>query len=117
VRLDTGSSKEAVAASQTVVNANSFGGMSSCRAIASTTGVSRTAQVSRDRTIVSPVASPTTSSQSRQTRPRARWAASRAATSKTFASSASSAMTVTAIKNTRTGAIRSTKFTDSHQAV
>ncbi len=44
-------------ASQTVVKANSFGGMSSCRAIASTTGVSRTAQVSSDRTMVSAVAS------------------------------------------------------------
>ena len=117
MRLDTGSSSDAVPASQTVVKANSFGGMSSWRAIARTTGVSSTAQVSRDSTMVSPVASTTTSSHSRQTRPRARCAASRAATSNTLALSASSAMTVTAIRKTSTGAIRATKFTTSDEAV
>jgi len=72
VRLDTGSSIDAVPASQTVVKAKIFGGMSSWRAIASTTGVSSTAQVSSDSTMVRAVASTTTSSQSRHIRPRAR---------------------------------------------
>lgn len=67
-RLDTGSSKEAVLASHTVVRANGIAGMPSCRVMAMTTGVSSTAVVSMLSTIVQAVASATTRSHNSQVR-------------------------------------------------
>src|SRR3569833_4775904 len=59
VRLETGSSRLAVLASQTVVIASGMGGTRITRAIASMTGVSSTAGVSRLRNAVEAEASST----------------------------------------------------------
>ena len=64
VRLDTGSSIEAVLASHTVVMTNGTALRPSCRATAMTTGVSRTAVVSRLSTIVARQERSTSSSHS-----------------------------------------------------
>ncbi len=95
-----------MSASQTVVIANSAGEMPTCAARASATGVSSTAVVSRDSTMVEAVASSTINSQSAQVRPRPTRAARWAAASNTPAFWASWATTVIATRNTRTGAIR-----------
>jgi len=102
VRFDTGSSSEAVFASHTVVIANGRAGRSSRRAAVNTTGVSRTAVVSRDRKTVDAVASTTNPSQRTGTRPRPTRSAIRAPASNTPAASASSATIVIAARNTST---------------
>ncbi len=61
VRLETGSSRLAVLASQTVVMASGSGAMPTRVARASMTGVSSTAVVSRLRTVVVSAAKPTQS--------------------------------------------------------
>ena len=70
MRLDTGSSSDAVLASHTVVIAKGSGGRSSCAARERTTGVSKTAVVSSDNTMVVTDARTTTSSHNTMTRPR-----------------------------------------------
>lgn len=70
------------------------------------TGVSSTAVVSNPSRIVVTVVSTATSRKSTCVRPRVRCAASRAAMSKTIATSASSASTVMATRKCRMGAIR-----------
>lgn len=66
VKFDTGSNKLAVFASHTAAIANGTGGNSSRSASASTTGVSRTAVVSRLNTMVVTVPSTSTSPNSRR---------------------------------------------------
>ena len=64
VRLDTGSTSDAVLASASTASANGSGGVWVRRASAMTTGVSSTAVVSSDRTAVLSTASRTTSAHS-----------------------------------------------------
>ena len=106
VRLDTGSSRLAVLASQTVVIATGSGATSIRSASASMTGVSSTAVVSRLRTTVVAVANPTRRTKRYPRWPRAAIATRAATTSKTSARAASSASTTTAARKTRIGAIR-----------
>src|SRR6478609_9346221 len=113
VRLDTGSSSEAVLASQTVVMAKGTGLTSSWRATAMTTGVSSTAVVSRLSTVVAPTDRATTSSHSAQVRCRPAREAQWPATSNTPAASAISATTVIATRKTSTGPTRVARSTSS----
>lgn len=107
VRFDTGRKSEAVFASQTVANANGIGDRPFDRATATTTGVSSTAVVSRERNAVTTAAKATTASQRTMTRPRDRRASRAAAASNTPACAASSATIVTATTNSRIGHTRS----------
>jgi len=102
-------------ASHTAAKAKGSGSRSSCAASDSTTGVNRTAVVSRLRTIVVRVPRASTSKYSRRTLPPASRAARVAATSNSSAASDSSAKTVTATRNSRTGATRVVTSTASDQ--
>ncbi len=107
MRFDTGSTSEAVFASTTVTKANGSGSILRATAIATTTGVSSTAVVSRERKAVATVASSTTRAQSSAVRPRAIRARRAATTSNRPAFDANSATIVTATTNSRMGQTRS----------
>jgi len=107
VRLETGSSSEAVLASQIVVSAKGSGETPLCRASRMTTGVSSTAVVSRERNTVLATASTTTSSQSSHVRPPPSRAARAAITRNSPASAASSVTTVMPTTKSSTGQTRS----------
>ncbi len=115
VRFDTGSNKLEVFASHTAAIANGIGARRNRVAIASTTGVSSTAVVSRLNTIVVSVPSSNTIANSHGVRPRAVRAARTAATSKTCAASANSATTVIATRKPRIGPTRCVVATASCQ--
>jgi hypothetical protein len=106
VRLDTGSSRLAVFASQTVVMARGSAVIRARRAVASRTGVSRTAVVSRLRKIVVAVAKSTQSGNRTQVRPRPSAVRRKASTSNSWASESSLASTTTEPRNTSRGKIR-----------
>ena len=106
VRLDTGSSRLAVLASQTVVMASGSAVILARRAVASRTGVSRTAVVSRFRKIVVAAAKSTQSGNRTQVRPRPSAVRRKASTSNSWASESSRARTMTEPRNTSRGKIR-----------
>ncbi|MEG8035957.1 hypothetical protein QP157_11700 [Sphingomonas sp. LR61] len=109
VRFDTGSSRDAVFASQTVVSANGIGGSPTRRASEITIGVSSTAVVSIDRNTVQSTARTTTAPHSPMVRPPPTRAATSASRSNTPASAASSATIVSPRTNPRTGRTRSAR--------
>jgi len=95
-----------VFASHTVVMAKGNGGRPARWAVASTTGVSRTAVVSRLRNAVVTAATPRKSANSAPLRPRANAVTRVATTSKNSARAASSASTITAPRKTSIGRTR-----------
>src|SRR5665213_3752645 len=115
VRFDTGSSRLAVFANHTAAIANGMTEIRSCDASASTTGVNRTAVVSRLSTIVVRLPRTTIRAKSPHVRPHHSFAARVAATSNTCAASASSATTVIATRNSRIGPTRFVVATASCQ--
>ena len=106
MRFETGSTSDAVFASQTVVSAKAAAAGRCARDEHDDRG-SSTAVVSRLRNAVLTTASRTTKSQSSHARPRAARAVRSATAAKTPASAASSATTVIATANSRIGQTRS----------
>ena len=107
VRFETGRKRDAVFASQTVASANGMGDTPTWTASSTTTGVTSTAVVSRERNAVLTTASRSTSIHSSQSRPRPSFASRSASAEKTPASLASSATIVMPTTNASTGRTRS----------